>query len=109
PGELSANAEHVGGFLVDIPTLLDRVQNALVLSDCCCRSPFTAAVVDCDMNMTVVSDHTASKVGKLAGEVLHVGLRRRHATRDRAEGLDERVDSSVVFAVLEDVGQERVR
>src|SRR5690606_41388361 len=42
-------------------------------------------------------------------EVLHVGFAAAHPSRDRAEGLDERVDASVVFAVLEDVGQERVR
>src|SRR5690606_13612889 len=67
-----------------------------------------AAVVDGDMDVSVVSDHAASNVSRFAGEVLHVGFAAAHPSRDRAEGLDERVDASVELAVFFDVGEEGV-
>src|SRR5690606_15694607 len=73
--QLAADAEHVGGLLVDVPTLLERVQHASVLRNCRSRSPFAATVVDCDMDVSIVSDHASANVGGFAGEVLHVGFR----------------------------------
>src|SRR5690606_38313155 len=65
-------------------------------------------VIDGDMDVALVGYHAASDTGGFAGGALPVRLAASHSSRDRAEGLDERVDAAVVLAVFFAVGEDGV-